>query len=107
MPQHLPLDRLEQCCGVSLPKLTEEVRQMIPDGRPTIYKAEYRKLAHNYCLLVATNEDLATFFEVTRPPHRMPRRAEDRYHRAVFSARHLGLHLLAAQPAAPELEPQG
>jgi hypothetical protein len=26
----------------------------------------------------------------------MPQRAEDRYHRAIFSARHPGLHLLTA-----------
>jgi hypothetical protein len=78
---------------------------MHPDGRPTSYKPEYRKLAHKYCLLIATNEDLSTFFKVMRPQHRMPR--EDRYHRVTFSARHPGLHLLAAQPAVPELEPQG
>jgi hypothetical protein len=39
---------------------------MNPDGRPTSYKPEYCELAHNYCLLGATKEDLATFFEVTR-----------------------------------------
>jgi hypothetical protein len=68
---------------------------MHPDGRPSS-KPEYRKLAPNYCLL-ATNEDLATFLEGTRLQRRMPRRAEDRYHRAAFSARDLGLHLLAEQ----------
>jgi hypothetical protein len=35
-------------------------------GQPTLYKAEYCAMAHNYCLLSATNEDLASFFEVTR-----------------------------------------
>jgi hypothetical protein len=103
---HKALDMTEQCCGVSLPKLTEEVWQMNPNRRPPTYKPEYRKLAQDYCLLVATNEDLATLSEVTRPHHRMPQRAEDRYHRAAFSARCLGLHLLATQPAAPELEPR-
>ncbi len=34
-------------------------------GRPTKYKDEYPKLAYNYCLLGATNEDLATNFEVS------------------------------------------
>lgn len=34
-------------------------------GRPTKYRQEYNKLAYNYCLLGATNESLATFFEVT------------------------------------------
>src|ERR1700716_2316122 len=87
-------------------ELTEEVWQMNPDGRPASYKPECRKLAQDYCLLVATNEDLATVSEVTRPHYRMPQRAEDRYHRAAFSARCPGPHLLAAQPAAPELEPQ-
>lgn len=33
-------------------------------GRPTKYKAEYCKLAYNYCLLGATDKELATFFEV-------------------------------------------
>ena len=35
-------------------------------GRPTAYKAEYCGLAHNYCLLGATAEELAGFFGVTR-----------------------------------------
>jgi hypothetical protein len=35
-------------------------------GQPTLYKPEYCELAHNYCLLGATNEVLAGFFGVTR-----------------------------------------
>jgi hypothetical protein len=35
-------------------------------GRPTAYKPEYCELAHNYCLLSATAEELAGFFDVTR-----------------------------------------
>ena len=35
-------------------------------GQPTLYKRDYCTQAHNYCLLGATNEDLAAFFEVTR-----------------------------------------
>ena len=34
-------------------------------GQPTSYKTEYRALARNYCLLGATNEELARFFEVS------------------------------------------
>lgn len=34
-------------------------------GRPTKYKNEYCELAFNYCLLGATDEDLARFFEVS------------------------------------------
>ena len=37
-----------------------------PPGQPTSYKPEYVELAHNYCLLGATNEVLAGFFGVTR-----------------------------------------
>jgi hypothetical protein len=33
-------------------------------GRPTLYKPEYNGLAHNYCLLGATNAELAEFFDV-------------------------------------------
>ena len=33
-------------------------------GRPTKYKPEYDELAFNYCLLGATNEQMAEFFEV-------------------------------------------
>jgi len=33
-------------------------------GQPTLYKPEYCELAHNYCLLGATNEVLANFFGV-------------------------------------------
>lgn len=33
-------------------------------GRPTKYKEEYNDLAYNYCLLGATDEKLAEFFEV-------------------------------------------
>ncbi len=33
-------------------------------GRPTKYKEEYNELAYNYCLLGATDADLARFFDV-------------------------------------------
>jgi hypothetical protein len=39
---------------------------MVTAGQPTLYKPEYCGLAHNYCLLGATNAELAAFFEVTR-----------------------------------------
>jgi len=38
---------------------------MATPGQPTSYKPEYGELAHNYCLLGATNE-VAGFFGVTR-----------------------------------------
>ncbi len=34
-------------------------------GQPTKYKPEYCDLAHNYCLLGATDKELGVFFEVT------------------------------------------
>jgi hypothetical protein len=34
-------------------------------GRPTLYRRELCELARNYCLLGATNADLAGFFDVT------------------------------------------
>ena len=117
-------------------------------GRPIAYKPEYCELAHNYCLLGATNDELAGFFDVT-PRHdrqldrqhprirrrrvregrdladarvaRSPvrprrglqpqgraqdaasRRGADDHQRRALSARHPGLHLLAAQPPPPEL----
>ncbi|HEV3490193.1 MAG TPA: hypothetical protein VG224_06260, partial [Reyranella sp.] len=43
-----------------------EDRQMATPGQPTLYKPEYCELAHNYCLLGATNEVLGDFFGVTR-----------------------------------------
>jgi hypothetical protein len=38
---------------------------MATPGQPTSYKPEYIELAHNYCLLGATNEVLGDFFGVT------------------------------------------
>jgi len=38
---------------------------MATPGQPTLYKPEYIELAHNYCLLGATNEVLGDFFGVT------------------------------------------
>ncbi len=35
-----------------------------PVGRPTDFKNEYVELAYNYCLLGATDKELATFFNV-------------------------------------------
>jgi len=35
-------------------------------GRPTLYKAENAELARKFCMLGATNEDLARCFEVSR-----------------------------------------
>jgi hypothetical protein len=37
---------------------------MATPGQPTSYKPEYDELAHSYCLLGATNEVLAGFFDV-------------------------------------------
>lgn len=34
-------------------------------GRPTLYRSEYADQAQKYCLLGATNEDLAQFFDVS------------------------------------------
>jgi Protein of unknown function (DUF3297) len=39
---------------------------MANPGQPTLYKREYCELAHNYCLLGATNELLGDFFGVAR-----------------------------------------
>lgn len=36
-------------------------------GRPSSYKSEYAELAKNYCLLGATDADLAEFLGTTRP----------------------------------------
>ncbi len=41
-------------------------REKNKGGRPSLYKEEYASLAFNYCLLGATDEDLATFFEVQK-----------------------------------------
>ena len=38
---------------------------MISAGRPTLYRRDLCELARNYCLLGATNADLAGFFDVT------------------------------------------
>ena len=38
---------------------------MTDPGRPTLYRSDYCELARNYCLLGATNADLAGFFGVT------------------------------------------
>ena len=37
---------------------------MSSPGRPTLYSPEFPEQAHNYCLLGATNEDLAGLFHV-------------------------------------------
>ncbi len=36
-----------------------------PGGRPTKYKPEYAELAFKYCLLGATDEEMANFFEIS------------------------------------------
>jgi len=36
----------------------------MPAGRPTKHKVEYNEQAYNYCLLGATDQDLADFFNV-------------------------------------------
>ena len=37
-------------------------------GRPSSYSPDLCELAHNYCLLGATNDELAEFFGVRRAP---------------------------------------
>ena len=38
---------------------------MSDGGRPTKYREAYADIAHNYCLLGATNDELAVFFDVS------------------------------------------
>src|SRR4029450_916514 len=38
---------------------------MIAMGRPTLFNPEMCEQAHNYCLLGATNDELAEFFDVS------------------------------------------
>jgi hypothetical protein len=60
------LDSLAGNCGPSLPLLnTQRETDMNTPGQPTSYKPEHCVLARNYCLLGATNEELARFFEVS------------------------------------------
>jgi len=41
------------------------IHRMTGAGRPTLYRRDLCELARNYCLLGATNADLAGFFDVT------------------------------------------
>ena len=34
-------------------------------GRPSLYREEYAEIAHNYCLLGATNDEMSGFFGVS------------------------------------------
>ena len=43
---------------------------MANPGHPTLYKREYCELAHNYCLLGATNEVLGDFLASPAAPFR-------------------------------------
>ncbi|MDO9271374.1 MAG: helix-turn-helix domain-containing protein [Methylobacter sp.] len=43
-----------------------ETQKKNKGGRPSTYKPEYAELAYNYCLLGATDDQLAVFFNVTR-----------------------------------------
>ena len=47
-------------------------------GRPTAYRPEFCELAHNYCLLGATNPELAEFLDVGRAPSTTGSRATPR-----------------------------
>jgi hypothetical protein len=43
-----------------------EMQKKNEGGRPSVFRQEYIELAYNYCLLGATDEQLAGFFNVTR-----------------------------------------
>ncbi len=45
-------------------KKKPRAKVMAKRGRPTVYRGEYVEQARKLCLLGATNEDLAGFFEV-------------------------------------------
>jgi hypothetical protein len=38
----------------------------MPAGRPTVYKAEYAEQVEKLCLLMATDDEIADFFQVTQ-----------------------------------------
>jgi hypothetical protein len=64
-------------------------------GRPTLYKAEYAEQAHDFCLLGATNDELAGYFGVA------PRTIDDwlRVHPEFAQAVHNGRDVADAQIA--------
>src|SRR5262245_18695248 len=66
-----------------------ELRLMSNPGHPTIYKSEYSELAHNYCLLGATNEQLGTFLGVTRQTIYNWIEAHPDFAKSVAEGRHL------------------
>ncbi len=47
------------------PSITKKKVTRAKPGQPTAFKPEYVVLAHNYCLLGATDKDLARLFDVT------------------------------------------
>src|ERR1700716_4188439 len=49
---------------MSLPSTAQEHRHMAGPGRPILYKPANGELARKFCLLGATNEDLAGLFDV-------------------------------------------
>jgi hypothetical protein len=44
--------------------MSDEAQETRPAGRPSKYKPEYADLAFKFCLMGATNEKLAEFFDV-------------------------------------------
>ena len=44
--------------------MSDEAQETRPTGRPSKYKPEYADLAFKFCLMGATNEKLAEFFDV-------------------------------------------
>jgi len=51
-------------------------------GRPTLYKPENAELARKFCMLGATNEDLADLFDVDLATQRSRRRPVALLHKA-------------------------
>ncbi len=43
----------------------KDPKDFLPNGRPTKYKAEFSEQSYKYCLLGATDKQLASFFEVS------------------------------------------
>lgn len=50
---------------MAAPKGNKYAKGCKTNGRPSLYKPEYAELAHNYCLLGATNPRLAELFGVS------------------------------------------
>jgi len=75
--------------GNGFPKGNQYAKGSTTNGRPTLYREEYKEQAYNYCLLGATDKEMSGFFGVDEKTFNTWKHEHDDFHQSLKNGREI------------------